>query len=135
MSRSRPPAPTPGRLLAVLGMVLALQAGCGRSVPPPPDADAAREALGRALDAWSRGEPPDSLRGGRPSIVVADHRWRGGYRLDRYEAEADDRRQGNDLRVRVTLWERDPDGAALTEVATYAIATGSPYTVIRDDEY
>jgi hypothetical protein len=110
-----------------------MAAGCGPAEVQPADPASAHAALETALTAWKAGQAPDSLAAGSPPIVVADHRWRGGYKLDSYEIQGDGRNQGADLRVKVTLKQLDPQGKPLVESPEYAVGTGSPHTVVRDD--
>jgi hypothetical protein len=134
-ARTEPGPKARGRVGPASALVLLLSCwGCGGQAVPEPDPAVAREALNRMLVAWKDGQSPDSLESGSPSLVVADYRWRDGYRLERYEIESDDGPRGSNLKVRVKCWMRDPRGKAVSETAGYAIGTGSPLTIIRDNE-
>lgn len=117
----------------VLALMTAFATGCWSSTPAPADPDAARAALDRALSAWKDGEAPDTLQDESPSLVVADHHWRGGYQLERFEIDPDDREEGYNRMIRATLWQRGPSGKTLHETVEYAVGIGSPITIQRDD--
>lgn len=78
----------PRRAVGGALVLLACAAGCGgprgydRYVPP---SDAARAALGAALDAWRDGRGPKALAGRSPGIVVVDNERRAGQALRGYE--------------------------------------------------
>jgi hypothetical protein len=120
---------------AAAGLLAAMVLGCGAPAPKPADSTVAKETLNQALEAWKKGQPADSLKDGNPPVVVSDHRWRGGYTLDRYDIEKDERMHGSDLKVRVTLWQRDPKGKEVKESTLYAVGTGSPFTVVRENDF
>lgn len=119
--------------LAAFALALALAAGCAPPPPQPADPEAARRALDRALTAWAAGKGPDALRDEDPPLIASDHRWREGYRLERFAIEPGDRPQGANRMIRATLWERDPRGRPARETVEYTVGTGSPLTVHRDD--
>jgi hypothetical protein len=116
-------------------LVALLALGCGPTAPTVADPATAREALHRALDAWKEGRTADSLRSASPSIVVSDDRWRDGFHLERFDVDPSDRQLGYEMRVRVTLWLRDPKGKTVKQTSEYAVGTGSPYTIVRDEEF
>lgn len=127
------PSGRAGRVSALVLCLVCCACG-GERVVPGPDPSAGRQALERMLAAWKGGESSGSLEAGSPSIVVADYRWRDGYRLERYEIEPDGGPRGPNLKLRVKCWLRDPRGKAVKETAAYAVGTGSPLTIIRDNE-
>jgi hypothetical protein len=113
---------------------LAVLGGCGSGATPPADPDAARAALQSALDAWKRGDPPESLGNAQPPIQVSDWRWRSGAKLVRYEIEQRDRPVGADLRCPVQLWIENSRGKPAREVAEYNVSTHPALTVSRSGD-
>src|SRR5262249_10514667 len=69
-------------LLVVAGVL-----GCARNPRERyiPTADAARQALEAALNAWQNGEPPGLIDTLTPSVQVADSFRRAGQRLGHFE--------------------------------------------------
>ena len=116
----------------LLAIVLAAGGGCGGRAPedyiPPPDS--ARRALGAALDAWQRGEPPGQIEGD-PAIQVGDTHRRPGQTLASYEILgelpiADGRR----FAVRLTL-----ENPVAEEKADFLVIGIDPLWVIREEDY
>ena len=51
-------------------------AGCGvRQRAAPLDVELAREVLKTSLEAWKKGDSPDTLKNGSPSIIAQDPDW------------------------------------------------------------
>lgn len=118
----------PGLVLLLSGLAAG---GCGRPVPRPPDRAEAVAFLRAALDAWQRGEKPDSLRQRQPPIRVADPAWSQGARLTRFEIEEDQARpSGFDLGCTVKLWLAD--GKKEPRRVKYTVATSPAVVVTRD---
>jgi hypothetical protein len=121
-------------LTRIAPLAVFLAAGCGGpSLQAPADPARAREALQSALDAWQRGEPPDSLRVASPAVLVKDPDWSAGYRLARYEIGADGDRAGVDLRYPVRLTLTDARGRTVRRNITYTVGTSPALTVVRHD--
>jgi hypothetical protein len=119
--------------ITILFLALFLAAGCGGPrLPAQADPDRAREALCSALDAWQRGEPPDTLGGAAAAVRVNDPDWSAGYRLTRYEI-APGARTGLDLCYPVTLTLRDSSGKLVRKNTTYLVGTSPVPTVVRHD--
>jgi hypothetical protein len=117
-------------------LALAPLLGCGKHSPPQPaDPDQAREALRLALEAWKRGEPADVLQENQPPIHVADHEWRAGCRLIRYQVAGRDQALGSNLCCRVTLWMKDQRGKAVQRKAVYSVGTSPALTVVREEDF
>jgi hypothetical protein len=111
--------------------------GCGSGAPKPADPAAAREALERALTAWTEGKPAESLKNESPPIVVSDHGWTSGARLIKYQIEPGDRRAGADHNFQVVLWLQDDKAKAKgksgerQEKTQYNVGTNPILTVVR----
>jgi hypothetical protein len=118
--------------LLPLGAFLMLGCG-GPSLQEPADPGRAREVLQTVLDAWQRGETPDSVRAASPAIHVNDPDWQAGCRLTRYRITADGGRAGIDLRYPVTLTLRNPSGQTIQKNTTYLVGTSLLLTVVRHD--
>lgn len=115
-------------------LLAALVVGCGRTSPPAPaDPAAARDALRSALEAWRKGEAPDSLKSHRPPVYVTDPEWRSGLRLAEYQVQ-DDAPWGADLRCRVVLSLADGQGRTWPKAAVYAVGTSPAVTVSREED-
>jgi hypothetical protein len=122
------------RLSAGVMLALAALSGCGSGAAQPADPDAARAALLSALDAWKKGEPPESLGSAQPPIQVSDWRWRSGAKLVRYEIAQRDRAVGADLRCPVELWIDAGRGKTSRELAEYNVSTHPALTVSRSGD-
>src|SRR5262245_10675377 len=100
-------------------------------MPRPPDRAEAVAALRVALDAWQRGETPESLHHRQPPIRVADPAWSQGARLARFEIEEDQARpSGFDIGCPVRLWLAD--GRKDPRRVKYTVATSPAVVVTRD---
>ena len=117
--------------IATARLFLAGMVGCGASPPAPADAELARQALDRALTAWQEGKPADALKSERPPVVVADHQWSGGYRLEKFQVEPFDQAAGADRNFRVTLWLKGSKGKSVQEATEYNVGTSPALTVVR----
>jgi hypothetical protein len=105
--------------------------GCAHP-PAPADPGQARDALRRALDAWQRGEPAESLQTQQPPLRVSDDDWEGGQQLVRYEL-GPDQPIGGTLRCRVLLSLRNSRGQSFQKKAVYSVATSAASTVVREE--
>ncbi len=115
---------------ALLTMVVAVS-GCGGPAPRPADRDAALAALRTALEAWQKGDPPDSLRQRQPPIVMVDPAWGQGTKLARFAIETDlAQPSGYDLGCPVRLWLGD--GRKEPRRVKFTVATSPQLVVTRD---
>jgi hypothetical protein len=125
--------------LSAAAIALSGPMGCGSGPPKPADPAAARQALERALTAWSEGKSAESLKNDDPPIVVSDHGWTNGARLLKYEIEPGDRRAGADQCFQVVLWLEDDKAKAKgksnagerREKTEYNVGTNPILTVVR----
>jgi hypothetical protein len=123
-----------GGLPAGVLLALAVSSGCGPGERQPADPDAARAALRSALDAWKRGDLPESLGKTEPPVHVSDWRWRSGAKLVRYEIAERGRPIGADLRCPVQLWIDNGRGKATRELAEYNVSTHPALAVARSGD-
>src|SRR5262245_50956759 len=80
--------------------LVALVAGCGPKGPPAPaDADAARTALIRGLNAWRAGDKPSALNAGAAPVYFTDFEWDRSVKLVDYSLEAADEPYGAERRI------------------------------------
>lgn len=108
--------------------------GCGGAPGGGDDPDAARAALGAALDAWKEGKAPESLLELSPAVHVADYRWEAGFKLKDYKVAESSATSGYDRRYPVQLWLTSAKGKDARERAVYNVATRPSVTVVRDPE-
>lgn len=99
--------------------------GCGSSAPV--DAPKAKQALVAALDAWKRGDKPESLK----PIVVQDMDWMGGAKLVSYEL-GDGKDDNLNLRCPVKLKLVGADGKDVEKTVIYMVGTSPVTTVFRE---
>lgn len=121
----------PGLGVLATALLAIAPSGCGPGAAHPADQEAAREALRTALDAWKKGDPPDSLAQARPPIRVSDWRWRSGVKLVRYQIDERDQAIGAERRCPVHLWIDNGAGKAIQETTAYSVATHPALTVSR----
>jgi hypothetical protein len=108
--------------------------GCGdNTIPPLAEADQARPILTTALETWKRGEKPDGLLSGQPSIRVIDHEWQTGWTLSGYELKGEGQRHGVAIRQGVALDLKNPKGKSIKKTTFYHVNTGSPAVITRED--
>jgi hypothetical protein len=107
------------RRAAWLLLAIPIAAGCGRR--PVPAADPARAAalLETVLTAWRDGAACADLRSRTPPIHVADERWLGGAKLERFSI-GEPRASGPSTRFEVNLVGPPPLG---TKTAVYQVTT------------
>ncbi len=115
-------------------LLIASGAGCGaprgydRYVPPP---EAARQALGAALDAWHDGRGSEALAARRPGVVVVDNQRRPGQALRGYEVLGELPGDGP-RRFAVRLRLDDPPGE---EKVRFLVVGVDPLWVFRQEDY
>ena len=105
------------------GLVLSLAPGCGVSSLSSVDSGQARQALDRALSAWRDGKTAESLKTMDPPLDAADHQWKSGLKLVKYEVQDDRAPSGPSQSFRVTLWLKDARSKDTKVVTQYDVAT------------
>lgn len=113
----------------ILALALAALTGCEPAASPA-DPAAAQQALTRALDAWKKGDAPESLATASPSITVADQQWQKGAKLLEYVVAEKSAASGFDQSFTVTLTLDDPAGKK-TQKAAYSVSTHPKLVVVR----
>ncbi len=123
-----------GTLGIIAGTLAALAlmaiAGCSGSNAHAVDTSRARDALTTALDAWKRGDSPESV----PSMTVQDLDWERGARLIDYQVLGDGQAKDANLSIKAKL-TLAADKAATKKVektVSYLVGTSPSITVFRD---
>ena len=116
-------------MFVALGVGLAALAGCGPTAKQA-DPDAARAALRQALDAWKKGDAPESLKSVSPPVTVSDRQWQQGAKLLDYEVSDKTEANGFDQRFTAKLTLDDPAGKK-TQKAAYDVSTHPKLVVVR----
>jgi hypothetical protein len=107
--------------------------GCGgQRHAAPVNPEQARESLRTVLESWKKGEGPDQLRQGVPSITVQDIDWQTGYKLLDYQIIGDGKYDDANLRCPVKLTLKDPQGHQVQKQVTYMVGTNPSITVFRE---
>jgi hypothetical protein len=119
----------------LLALCLAALPGCRGRVPAPADPGRGREALHAALDAWEKGETPESLRQRTPPIYVTDTDWLAGQRLVHYQLKDKDEYHGSQFRCWVVLSLQSAKGGRKEKTVSYLIDTQPALVIVRGDMY
>jgi hypothetical protein len=126
------PARRPSLAWLVDLIATACVAGCGvRERAAPLDVELAREALKTSLEAWKKGDSPDTLKNGSPSIIAQDPDWVTGARLVAYTFDGDDNRVAENLFIPVELTLKLKTGKQAAKNVTYVIGTSPQVMVFR----
>jgi hypothetical protein len=117
---------------SLAGLVIGLAGGgCGESSPTSPaGASDARRALDRALFAWRKGKPIDSLKNEVPTLVASDRQWTDGLELLKYEVDNNSNASGDSEKFHVTLWLKDRRSKEIKVKTQYDVST-KPLRVVR----
>lgn len=120
---------------AALLVSLAVLGGCGGNAVSPPqpayDAQAARDTLTVALDAWKAGQVPD-LHKRTPPVRFSDDDLTMGAALVSYTIGTE-AKFGPHQDVPVELTIRDRQGKSVTKQAIYQVALEPQRAVLRND--
>ena len=107
-------------------------AGCGvRQRAAPLDVELARDVLKTSLKTWKKGDSPDTLKNGLPSIIAQDPDWVTGARLVAYTLDGDDKRVAENLFVPAKLTLKLKNGKQVTKSVGYVIGTSPQVMVFR----
>jgi hypothetical protein len=121
-----------GLLYASTILLALVVAGCGKN-DPKQLADKAEKAVEQFLDAWSRGERPDTFADPDRPIQGNDPDWKAGYRLlsflnteTKQNPEMPDR-----VRCRVSLSLQDAKGKRWDKEVVYEVQVGMNSVINR----
>jgi hypothetical protein len=123
-------------MLGLLMLMLALLTGCGewnRAMPPPANADVARQALERALSQWQAGQAAAALAAAEPKTYVNDHEWRDGRKLKQFQLAGPAEEVGPQVRLPVALDVEYAPGKVYRSQVSYSITTSPVVCIVRDD--
>jgi len=120
-------------IIAIIVPIVLTLAGCGGTRPEGSDATKAGPVVTTALDAWKRGEPPDSLLNAPSPIRVIDHEWQTGWSLIDYKLEGTSAPSGPNIQQPVALELKNPKGKEIKKSVMYRVNTGTPSVITRDD--
>jgi hypothetical protein len=120
---------------AVFWLAVLPAAGCRDEAPGfasfVPEPAAARAAVVAALDAWKRGEPPDSVVGKDPTVNVVDKQRPPGRPLTRYEILGEvSAENARGFAVRLGF-----EGGEESPVVRYLVVGRGPVWVFRQEDY
>lgn len=108
--------------------------GCGGApLPSASEPQRAREVLTTALDAWKRGDKPETLVSAEPSVRVLDREWTDGSTLVAYQLKGEGQPLGLSIQQAVALELKNPKGRALRKEVNYVVTTGAKPMVARQD--
>jgi len=119
---------------AISACCLALNLGCGSSLPTAADPERARDALRTALDAWKNGESSDALQKRSPPIYVRDLDWSDGWKLKDYRFTLDDEQYGQQRRCHIRLSLVSPKGKAAGKEVQYLVDTAPALVIVRAED-
>ena len=115
---------------------LLLLSGCGErnvAMPPAADAEAARQALEKALAQWQAGQTAEMLAMAEPKTYVNDYDWRDGRKLKQFAVAGPAEEVGLQVRVPVALDVEHPSGQVVRSQVSYSISTTPVVSIVRDD--
>ena len=108
--------------------------GCSRArMGSPADNGKAREGLEAGLSAWKRGDSPDALAKGQPTVYFNDREWRDGAKLTEYKVAGEPTPFGYAVQFTVSLTLKDAQGKTTTKTVNYIVNTDSATSVARAD--
>ncbi len=112
--------------------VMMILSGCESiPAPPPPDLDAARQALERALTSWQKGETLEGMEKASPPIKVSEPKWESGTKLTKFELQGPGTPKGGQQAFEVMLWLTNAKGKETKEKVEYRVSTNPVETVTR----
>jgi hypothetical protein len=119
------------RLLLALPLTCLL--GCGKATPPA-DLDWARTHVQAGLDAWKKGQRPETLKNQSPAIDFQDQDWRAGLALLNYQLKDTKPESDQVPRCWVVLTLQDRRGKKFDKEVVYAVDKAK-LTIGRDPFY
>jgi hypothetical protein len=118
----------------VLAMsLLIILPGCG-STPapaPPPDVEAAKKTLERALTSWQKGDDFGEMAKASPPLNVFDPKWKNGEKLTKFELQGPGTPKGAQQAFEVMLWLTNAKGKQTKEKVEYRVTTEPVESVAR----
>jgi hypothetical protein len=112
--------------------VLIVLSGCESiPAPPPPDVDAAKQTLERALTSWQKGETLEGMEKASPPMKVSDPKWETGNKLTKFELQGPGTPKGGQQTFEVMLWVTNAKGKETKEKVEYRVSTNPVETVSR----
>lgn len=99
----------------------------------PAEPDRAKNAVKAGLEAWKKGEKPESMANQSPSVTFVDEDWSAGQTLVAFEIVDPLTPAGNNLSCTVTLTVQPPGGRAVKKRVQYTVGTHPSITVVRSD--
>ena len=107
--------------------------GCGSSTPAPapPDVEAAKKTLERALTSWQKGVALDDMGKASPPLLVMDPKWKSGDKLTKFELQGPGTPKGGQQTFEVMLWLTDAKRKQTKEKVEYRVSTEPVETVAR----
>ena len=121
------------RTFPLLLLLIPLAGGCSTQLPQAANPGQAQAALKSALEAWQKGETPESLQSRSPAIHVNDSGWEAGERLVNYEIQSE-QASGQSWKARVLLTVQRGGNAPLQQQVSYTVDTNPAVVVVRDFE-
>lgn len=115
-------------------MVLTALLAAGGCQPAPAMADAARarDALHAALEAWKRGDSPETLKKQPGPIYCNDDDWAARMRLRSYKIADQNDYYGRSCRILAQIELENGRGTPVQKKLTYLIDTASAVVIVRD---
>lgn len=104
--------------------------GCGTAPPNPSDPAAGRTALQQSLEAWKRGETPDSYQQSS-GVIAVDKEWKDGAKLVDFDIAPDSVADGYDVQFKVKLTVKDASGKTSTPKSVYNVSTTPSLVIVR----
>jgi hypothetical protein len=106
--------------------------GCGSTpAPAPPDVEAAKKTLERALTSWQKGDSFDDMAKASPPLFVMDPKWKRGDKLTKFELQGPGTPKGAQQAFEVMLWVTDAKRKQTKEKVEYKVSTEPVETVAR----
>ncbi len=120
-----------------------LLAGCGGVAPDrpsrvrehpgaaPPDVEAAKQTLERALTSWQKGDALEGMENASPPLKVFEPKWKSGDKLTKFELQGPGTPKGGQQAFEVMLWLTNVKGKQTKETVEYRVSTNPVETVAR----
>jgi hypothetical protein len=114
----------------VIGIVLALLAGCGF---PTAKLNEGKGHVQQALELWKKGGKPGELKSLTPPIEFHEAMWNAGEKLVNFELGAVRYVEtANVVRCDTRLTVRDRKGKQRTEAVVYDVSLASPVKIVNN---